>query len=84
MHGCVTRLAADMDEVFMKATFHTIESQLASFGKCLDTLPNFTIINSNLVMDPIPSSNRSNQVAHSLDNNNSPTPYRFYTDGSLH
>jgi len=83
MHGNVSRLAADMDEVHMNATFHTIETQLSAFGKRFDILPDYT----PALVDPIecitPFPTTSNQVAHSLNNDNTPTPYRFYTDGSL-
>src|SRR5438034_4094798 len=49
MHGNVSRLAADMDVVLMKATFHTIETQLSAFGKRFDILPDF----APALVDPI-------------------------------
>src|SRR5438034_11269318 len=67
----------------MNVKFHTIETQLSAFGKRFNILPDYTPALFDPTNDITPSFTTSNQVAHSLNNDNTLTPYRFYTDGSL-
>src|SRR5438034_11612658 len=84
MYGCVSRISKDTDTVLMKMTFHTIESELREFSDRLYRFSDFSRTYNDVtplrISSPLP---RSQQVAHSLDNDGILTPYRFYFDGSL-
>src|SRR6266498_38289 len=78
MHGGVSKLNDNISTVTMKSTFHTIESTLRTFANRLLIAPTFTL--SPPDTEPLPD---DFDIIHTKNDDDSLSPYRFYTDGSL-